>query len=969
MSEEQLIKTPGVFGENGNFLLERELGRGGMGGVYMGRDKMLDRPVAVKVMLREYGSDAEFVEKFKKEAQAAARLIHPNIAQIYSYGISDGMPYIAMELVPGGSLEGLMRTHGANIDVPRVMKIGEQVAQALRCAADQGLVHGDVKPENVLLDANGNAKLVDFGLAAMQKDTDEIWGTPYYIAPEKVKKQAVDYRADMYSLGGTLYHALTGVAPFEGDDAASVVRKRFQGPPARPSEVRPGLSPQIDYLVMKMLEADPYKRYPSFEALLADFKKVMTTGLAPVSAQPQSSGGKIKLSTSRSKLRPTKMKLSSSSPDEGGEEQPSPAEAASAGAKLTLKPRRKFTIHHHPATPAEEGGGEDEVAELDPVEGSPDSAIPDRLRIPGMGDDEFADDEGGTHFGLVVGIVLGVIGLAAGGLFWYWSAFHAGESASAQARVDSGFETVRRNYSVLTTKVNEFQDQLDKIASEATNECQRITDEMARKMEEIYPEEYIGLLKPPKTAMLLKAEAELERELAPPADTNAAPAAATNVADTAAAAPKAAAGANAAPGVPQFRPPVGDEADPMSPEHEDYMKEKAEWEAKQKAKSAAPAAQDQGAAAPAADAAKTDSDSSGGEDGEVLDKPTCIEKMNKIWEATYDCQGAVIVVQRKLNKIKADIASKSQMPAPEMRSEATLKAFNDAQMRLDEDYKALKNSDEVTEHVQKINNLLKSRGKKALKDCHDQVKRIKEKRYQKKLEEENATRIKEENERRERELRERREKEVAQAKEIYEGLVSEGHIRTLDWRGCTNKLLLAKSNMSSGEGKAEADFQILKIKMMADVQGVIQRNIVGWTFKLGEGRDSKAKPIKDWTVTGVDDRHIFLRSRKGEKREITWMRFYNDYHANFSALINKYIRNGDRFGNPKLRKLDRVNAMIGAALTLEIICSNDATSEGFANNMAKQALKAFPEMTDTIKRIWPDKDFSDVEAEAQSENL
>ena len=99
------------------------------------------------------------------------------------------------------------------------------------------------------------------------------------------------------------------------------------------------------------------------------------------------------------------------------------------------------------------------------------------------------------------------------------------------------------------------------------------------------------------------------------------------------------------------------------------------------------------------------------------------------------------------------------------------------------------------------------------------------------------------------------------------------------------------------------------------------------------------------------------------------MRFYNDYHANFSALINKYIRNGDRFGNPKLRKLDRVNAMIGAALTLEIICSNDATAEGFANNMAKQALKAFPEMTDTIKRIWPDKDFSDVEAEAQSENL
>ena len=126
---EQLIPTPGTFGDNGNFLLERELGAGGMGGVYMGRDKMLDRPVAVKVMLKEYGSDPEFVEKFKKEAQAAAKLIHPNIAQIYSYGICDGMPYIAMELIAGGSLDSLMKhAEDGKTDVPRVMKICQQVA-------------------------------------------------------------------------------------------------------------------------------------------------------------------------------------------------------------------------------------------------------------------------------------------------------------------------------------------------------------------------------------------------------------------------------------------------------------------------------------------------------------------------------------------------------------------------------------------------------------------------------------------------------------------------------------------------------------------------------------------------------------------------------------------------------------------------------------------------------------------------
>ena len=284
---EQLIQTPCTFGENGNFLLERELGTGGMGGVYMGRDKMLDRPVAVKVMLREFGEDPEFVEKFRREAQSVAKLIHPNIAQIYSYGICDGLPYIAMELASGGSLYSLMNANPGKVDVTRVIKICQQVAQALQCASDQGFVHGDVKPENILLDSNGNAKLVDFGLAAMQKDTDEIWGTPYYISPEKVKKEPIDFRADMYSLGGTLYHALTGVAPFEGDDSIAVVKKRFDGMPKRPSELRADLTPAIDDLVMKMLAFDKEERYPSFEALLDAFKNVLTSGLTAQMERPK----------------------------------------------------------------------------------------------------------------------------------------------------------------------------------------------------------------------------------------------------------------------------------------------------------------------------------------------------------------------------------------------------------------------------------------------------------------------------------------------------------------------------------------------------------------------------------------------------------------------------------------------------------------------------------------------------------
>ena len=305
---EQLIQTPCTFGENGNFLLERELGTGGMGGVYMGRDKMLDRPVAVKVMLKEYGSDAEFVEKFKKEAQSVARLIHPNIAQVYSYGICDGMPYIAMELATGGSLYSIMQANPGKADVTRVIKICQQVAQALQCATDQGCVHGDVKPENILLDANGNAKLVDFGLAAMQKDTDEIWGTPYYISPEKVKKEPIDFRADMYSLGGTLYHALTGVAPFEGEDSIAVVKKRFLGPPKKPSEIRPDLTPAIDDLVMRMLALNKEDRYPSFEALLEAFKAVLTTGLTKGATTTTTSGTPVKRPTTVAGRRTVMMR-------------------------------------------------------------------------------------------------------------------------------------------------------------------------------------------------------------------------------------------------------------------------------------------------------------------------------------------------------------------------------------------------------------------------------------------------------------------------------------------------------------------------------------------------------------------------------------------------------------------------------------------------------------------------------------
>ncbi|MBQ6457831.1 MAG: serine/threonine protein kinase, partial [Kiritimatiellae bacterium] len=489
MSEEQLIATPGVFGENGNFLLERELGRGGMGGVYLGRDKMLDRPVAVKVMLREYGSDPEFVEKFKKEAQAVARLIHPNIAQVYSYGFSDGMPYIAMELVAGGSLDGLMKHHGAEIEVPRVMKICEQVAQALRCAADQGLVHGDVKPENVLLDANGNAKLVDFGLAAMQKDTTEIWGTPYYIAPEKCRRQPVDYRADMYSLGGTIYHALTGVPPFEGDDATEVVKKRFMGPPKKPSELRPGLSPQIDKLVMTMLALEPKDRYPSFEALLEEFKKVMTTGLtmtSPISPEAAAVAG---AAVGAGTARKTTMK---------------------GGRKVVMKPRKGG---FKPAAPGSAPGGAD-VAPEGADEGSKESAGAEEAKAKSAEDEE--DEEGGGNLGLkaaavIVGVVL-LIGGVLGGLAWMKAADKAAREREEREQIQSGFSQAYQSLRDTREHAKKFADEFDAFANTAVKSCTDASDKLREILAPNYSEKVLSLLRPAESAELVAARAAFNSE-------------------------------------------------------------------------------------------------------------------------------------------------------------------------------------------------------------------------------------------------------------------------------------------------------------------------------------------------------------------------------------------------------------------------------------------------------------------------
>jgi serine/threonine protein kinase len=264
--------VPARFGQ---FLLLNLINTGGMGGVYRARDESLGRLVAIKVMLSKLGEDVEFVENFRREAQAAARLNHPNVAQIYSYGQVRGQPYIVMELVSGHRFDRLIENHPEGLDPALVLRIGIDIADGLHAADEIGLVHGDIKPENILLDEKRKAKLVDFGIAsyADQAASEGVWGSPYYIAPERARGRKSDARSDIYSLGATLYHALAGKPPFEGETPIDVIKARLNADAPPLSEVRSDLPRGISDTVVRMLQREPTQRHPTYASLIGDLRR------------------------------------------------------------------------------------------------------------------------------------------------------------------------------------------------------------------------------------------------------------------------------------------------------------------------------------------------------------------------------------------------------------------------------------------------------------------------------------------------------------------------------------------------------------------------------------------------------------------------------------------------------------------------------------------------------------------------
>ena len=272
----------------GSYQLLSPMGSGGMGTVYKAYDSALQRFVAVKLMKKELAANEQFVADFTREARAAAALNHPNIAQILSFGKTEethGQYYIVMELLEGGSLDHMIETHKrvAELDV---LNIGIQVASALKAAYQRGVIHRDIKPGNILFNSESQAKVVDFGLAQFagaeeeKKQEDGIWGTPYYIAPEKLNGEREDFRSDMYSLGGTMFHALAGRPPFEANTATEVVLKHLREPALSLKTFAPDICDRTAQAIGCMLRKNREERYPSYDELIDDLEEAKRAAVA-----------------------------------------------------------------------------------------------------------------------------------------------------------------------------------------------------------------------------------------------------------------------------------------------------------------------------------------------------------------------------------------------------------------------------------------------------------------------------------------------------------------------------------------------------------------------------------------------------------------------------------------------------------------------------------------------------------------
>jgi eukaryotic-like serine/threonine-protein kinase len=300
------------------YLLSALLGTGGMAEVFLAHDRILDRDLALKVLKEHYAKDERFVRRFRREAQSAAALNHPNVVQVYDQGrAEDGRYYIAMEHMPGGSLKDLILRRGP-LGPAEAARLASQVADALHAAHGRGIVHRDIKPQNVLLDETGNAKVADFGIAlaasrTSTSGTNLLFGTASYMSPEQAMGERVGPESDLYSLGVVLYEMLTGTVPFTSEGALATAMKHLTQPPLPPRKRYTSVPEAMEALVMGLLTKDPEDRYPPSAAqLIEDLRRAReglplafarATGYPETLGEPRSAPLSVLAGSPRSKPR------------------------------------------------------------------------------------------------------------------------------------------------------------------------------------------------------------------------------------------------------------------------------------------------------------------------------------------------------------------------------------------------------------------------------------------------------------------------------------------------------------------------------------------------------------------------------------------------------------------------------------------------------------------------------------------
>lgn len=286
-----------------NYQLVELLGEGGMGSVYKAVDRTLSRDVALKILKKECSANAEERAKLEEEARITASINHPHVVKVFSFGEDHGQFYLAMELAEKGSLDNLMGIQ-SRLSEAQVLQVGIQIAEGLDAALERNLIHRDIKPGNILFSDSQTAKLVDFGLAIVMDEAaharGEIWGTPYYIAPEKLDNQPEDFRSDIYSLGGTLFHALAGRPPYDADTASTVALKQLMSQPVSLQTFAPDVSSETAYVINRMLAKNPDERYGSYPELIEHLSYARTK-LVERSRQPHKPKERVVIETQAAK--------------------------------------------------------------------------------------------------------------------------------------------------------------------------------------------------------------------------------------------------------------------------------------------------------------------------------------------------------------------------------------------------------------------------------------------------------------------------------------------------------------------------------------------------------------------------------------------------------------------------------------------------------------------------------------------